>query len=182
MQIRKITGLIFLLLFLQGCVGLSAKQCRQTNWYTLGVAEGKSGVSSSAIQRYIEQCSEHGVSVDRLAYNKGHTEGLKAHCTVEVAQAKGRQGTHFNLTECDKLGQETASRAYLEELIARYQQQHKELHQQNKKVKDKVEELKNVAKQTKFSNPHFNNKFEELLKEIEAQGTQIKNIKQVSIN
>lgn len=83
---------IALLATTQAC-SVSEKTCLQNDWQTLGYKHGEDGKSADALNRYVKDCAEHGVTPDASAYSAGYEVGIALYCT----SANGiEEGTKVN--------------------------------------------------------------------------------------
>ncbi len=75
-----------------GCAVMSEEECRSTNWYERGYADGTKGVGSHMLREYIDACHKV-VAVDQNGYMRGRREGAEVYCTNENAFSLGTQNT-----------------------------------------------------------------------------------------
>jgi hypothetical protein len=64
----------FLILFLSGCAGFQADDCRRADWYDLGFRDALYGIQRQD-HAYESQCALHGVTLDAARYAQGWREG-----------------------------------------------------------------------------------------------------------
>jgi len=64
----------FLIVFLSGCAGLQADDCRRADWYELGFRDALYGIQRQD-HAYESQCAPHGVNLDAARYAQGWREG-----------------------------------------------------------------------------------------------------------
>lgn len=64
----------FLIVFLHGCAGLQADDCRRADWYELGFRDALYGIQRHD-HAYESQCAPHGVKLDAARYAQGWREG-----------------------------------------------------------------------------------------------------------
>jgi len=91
MIIKRITLLLLtfaLIGALPGC-SVSEKTCLQNDWQTLGYKHGEQGKSPDALNRYVKDCAEHGVTPDASAYSAGFDVGIVLYCTPENGAKAG---------------------------------------------------------------------------------------------
>ncbi len=89
---------LFSLLFvvvLSACATLSENQCKQGDWYDIGVRDGSGGYGGDRLNKHSEACQEYGVAPNREAYEKGRGEGLKSYCSPDNAYHMGRRGGSY---------------------------------------------------------------------------------------
>jgi len=95
---KKITGIITamaIVFLVGGCATVSKEDCLVTDWFEIGRLDGMQGTPRTAFQNRAKACLEHGVSADRLAYYKGHDDGLKYYCTEQKGLEIGRKGFSY---------------------------------------------------------------------------------------
>jgi len=91
---KQALGLIFLLV-LASCNTWDEKKCGQTNWRSLGLADGQKGKNNKS-NYYVGKCSEFGI-VNTRAYNEGYRLGNKNFCEGSQAFEKGKNGESKDL-------------------------------------------------------------------------------------
>jgi hypothetical protein len=64
---------LLLILLLAGCAGAPGVECHGTQWYRLGLEDGRRNASSEA-ERYATSC---GADFGRASYEQGFRDGLK---------------------------------------------------------------------------------------------------------
>ncbi len=80
---------------LLGCTSLFKNQCRQADWYEIGIRDGSLGKPRTLFQSHYDTCLEYGVHADRQAYFRGRAEGLRSFCTHDNGLAQGKQGKTY---------------------------------------------------------------------------------------
>lgn len=89
-------GLASVLMFaVCGCSTLSEKQCKQGDWYEIGLKDGMEGYGGDRLRKHAEACGEYGISPNTPAYEKGRGEGLKSYCSAENGFRIGRTGGYY---------------------------------------------------------------------------------------
>jgi len=78
-----------------GC-SVSEKTCLQNDWQSLGYQHGKGGKSSDALNRYVKDCAEHGVTPDSSAYSAGFDVGIAEYCTAENGSKVGNNVKEYS--------------------------------------------------------------------------------------
>jgi len=86
---------IALLASTSGC-SVSEKTCLQNDWQTLGYKHGEDGKSADALNRYIKDCAEHGVTPDASAYSAGYEVGIELYCTAENGVKEGSEVNEYS--------------------------------------------------------------------------------------
>lgn len=86
---------IALLASTSGCA-VSEKTCLKSDWQSLGYKHGKSGQLSDGINRYTEDCAEHGVTPDASAYKTGHDAGIVLYCTAENGSKEAKKVNSYS--------------------------------------------------------------------------------------
>ncbi|MET0657824.1 MAG: DUF2799 domain-containing protein [Steroidobacteraceae bacterium] len=74
---------------------MSAKECRATDWRTVGYEDGVVGYSGNRIGQYRKQCGEHGISPDLNSYQLGRDEGLREYCKPLNGFRAGARGNGY---------------------------------------------------------------------------------------
>lgn len=89
--VTRIILLIAAMAFLATAPGcsVSEKTCLQNDWQTLGYKHGEAGRSADALNRYVKDCAEHGVTPDASAYSAGYEVGIALYCTAENGVKEG---------------------------------------------------------------------------------------------
>lgn len=75
---------------LQGCGGISERECAQADWYTVGFIDGSKGYPVSKVEALTAACGAYEVDVNSAKYREGHSGGLDQYCQPR---------TIFNLAE-----------------------------------------------------------------------------------
>jgi hypothetical protein len=75
--------------------GFSAEKCVQADWYAIGQSDGQRGASDDRMQKHIQSCAKHDVTIDQNLWRAGQTEGLKTYCTEQSAYRLGRDGRNL---------------------------------------------------------------------------------------
>ena len=86
---------ILLLLPLAACATLSEDQCREGDWYAIGLNDGADGRSPDFIRNHAKACADYGVMPDRSLWEKGRQEGLALYCRPSRAWKEGARGRHL---------------------------------------------------------------------------------------
>ena len=87
-RIILLLAAISLLASVPGC-SVSEKTCLQNDWQTLGYKHGEDGKSADELNRYVNDCAEHGVTPDASAYSAGYEVGIALYCTAENGAKEG---------------------------------------------------------------------------------------------
>lgn len=66
--------------------------CERGDWYAMGVADGRDGGPSTAIDMRAEQCALTPDDRARQAYEAGRTDGLDRFCSPDTAFSAGLKG------------------------------------------------------------------------------------------
>lgn len=81
-----------LVALLAGCASLDRDECRNANWYAIGLEDGARGRALDRLGDHRRACAEHGVSIDADRYVTGRNEGLNTFCTFQNGYSQGRAG------------------------------------------------------------------------------------------
>jgi len=98
MFLKRLTLLlatIALLASTPGC-SVSEKTCLQNDWQTLGYQHGEDGKSPDALNRFVKDCSEYGVTPDASAYSVGYEAGIAVYCTAENGAEEGSKVNEYS--------------------------------------------------------------------------------------
>lgn len=91
----RIVATVALAASLTGCAGMSEQACLTSDWRTVGFEDGTRGRSEGTIGRYRQQCAEHGVAPDLVAYREGHAEGVQVYCRAANGFTVGHSGAVY---------------------------------------------------------------------------------------
>lgn len=79
-------------LIINGCSSFSKEECISKNWLEVGEYDAMSGVTRPKTEKYISQCSSHGVQIKSSDYIKAYERGLKEYCTADGGRHRGGKG------------------------------------------------------------------------------------------
>lgn len=88
--------LLFYGMVLTGCASMSVEECATADWRALGFSDGARGETLSRAQRRSNDCTDHGYTMDRAAYDEGRHAGLGQYCTADTAYRLGESGRSYN--------------------------------------------------------------------------------------
>jgi len=88
--------MILLTLLGSGCATLSEPECRNADWYMIGMEDGMKGLLPSRIGNHREACAKYNVVPDVNAYRNGHAQGTRQYCTESSGFAAGKEGKSYN--------------------------------------------------------------------------------------
>ncbi|MDZ4761140.1 MAG: DUF2799 domain-containing protein [Alphaproteobacteria bacterium] len=90
----KKRSMVVALAALSGCATMSADQCASADWSALGMKDGNSGETLKMADNREAACAKAGVTIDRVAYTSGRSQGLVKYCTpahaFEIGSVNGR--------------------------------------------------------------------------------------------
>lgn len=86
---------VVVLAVLSGCASLSGEQCRQGDWYGVGLNDGRAGEAFSRLNEHIRACREYGVTIDEPTYAAGRSAGLQEYCRLDNAFRTGLAGQRY---------------------------------------------------------------------------------------
>jgi hypothetical protein len=95
-QVSRVALALLALASMGGCASLSESECRMSDWYDIGFADGRQGRPTDHINRHVRACGEHGYAPDRDRYRHGHDAGLENYCTPHNGLAAGRSGHAYH--------------------------------------------------------------------------------------
>lgn len=90
MRFRQILLLFFVAASASACAQATVRDCREADWFSLGLRDGLAGAPSDVFEAYRHSCSDADVTPDREAYHKGRVEGLLLFCTDANGFRTGR--------------------------------------------------------------------------------------------
>ena len=96
-------------LLLSSCASMNEVDCYYTDWYAKGLVDGAAGATMDRFNRYVKDCSRHGVTPDRSDYTDGRQEGLESYCTLSHGYEVGRYGRQYNFVCPSSLEQDFLS-------------------------------------------------------------------------
>lgn len=85
--------LLLVLVISSSCATLSEDECKSSDWYDLGLMNGKTG--RNLLSSHTKACSEYGIKPDISKYNKGMEQGLQSYCTPENGYREGVAGKSY---------------------------------------------------------------------------------------
>src|SRR3989454_10332293 len=77
---------------LGGRGSLTKKQCRNADWYAVGVEDGALGRPLERLGDHRRACADYNVAPQTERYLAGRNEGLKTFCNYERGYSNGRAG------------------------------------------------------------------------------------------
>lgn len=125
-RLTRAAGVTLLAAWLGGCAVMDKQDCAQADWWALGRADALQG--SYRVPERAQACSEHGMGIDKPAYDRGQSEGLRAFCTSPSGQAHGDAGRSYQRGFCPAETEEAFLHGYNPAIEKyRFQQRVKEL-------------------------------------------------------
>jgi hypothetical protein len=82
-------------LALAACATMTADECRQANWYDVGLRDGRDGRAAGRLQEHREACAEAQVKPDEARYAQGRQQGLRDYCLPDNAVTAGLAGSSY---------------------------------------------------------------------------------------
>jgi len=89
--LRTASSLFFALL-VSGCASMDKDECRQADWYGIGLEDGARGRPVERLGDHRRACAKHNVTPDTKRYLAGRNEGLRSFCTHDRGFSEGRAG------------------------------------------------------------------------------------------
>jgi hypothetical protein len=80
---------------LAGCASLDRDECRNADWYAIGLEDGARGRALERLGDHRRACAEHGIAPHTERYLAGREQGLKSFCTYERGFEHGRSGQRY---------------------------------------------------------------------------------------
>ncbi len=107
----KPVGLMMVLLLVAGCSSLSKQECRNADWYIIGLEDGSAGRTLQTVGSHRKACARVDIVPDMTAYENGHNQGRQRYCTRENGFQLGDSGARYNGV-CQGLDEVTFLNAY----------------------------------------------------------------------
>lgn len=82
-------------LFLSSCATLSPEECKQADWYLIGLTDAQKGFSKLRIDEHRKACAKVQVTPDLFTYQRGHEKGQKTYCTTANGFTQGSAGAQY---------------------------------------------------------------------------------------
>ncbi|HEY5897844.1 MAG TPA: DUF2799 domain-containing protein [Burkholderiales bacterium] len=80
---------------LGGCASLDEAECRNADWYAIGLEDGARGRPVERLGDHRRACAKYSVAPDSPRYLAGRDQGLKSFCTYERGYSDGRSGQAY---------------------------------------------------------------------------------------
>lgn len=80
---------------LGACATIPEDQCAKTDWYELGLKDGRAGHSAERLVQHREVCAGVKVEPDELRYLQGRKVGINEYCEPENAFRDGMAGHEY---------------------------------------------------------------------------------------
>ena len=90
--VSRTASSVFIALLLAACASMDKDECRQADWYAIGLEDGARGRPVERLGDHRRACAKHNVTPDAARYVAGRNEGLKSFCTYERGLSEGRAG------------------------------------------------------------------------------------------
>jgi hypothetical protein len=88
-------ALVLAALSLSACGSLSERECRDQDWYSIGLDDGYHGAPASQVASHREACAAYGIEPDVEQYEAGRRDGLAHYCTVQRGFEVGSKGLPY---------------------------------------------------------------------------------------
>jgi len=109
-------GLAVVFLLLGACATLDKQECLAGDWQSIGSHDGARGHRPDVFAGLHNQaCAKHGVAVNEVEYERGHTLGLADYCQPGTAYRLGLRAETYNYL-CPMELQESFLAAYADGL------------------------------------------------------------------
>ena len=100
-SLPKVTRMRYLVLFfasflLAACATLSEDQCREGDWYAIGLADGADGRRADFIIQHAKACNKIGIAPVRADWEEGRQAGLPLYCRPRRAYDEGARGRRLS--------------------------------------------------------------------------------------
>jgi hypothetical protein len=87
--------LVLAALSLSACGSLSERECRDQDWYSIGLDDGYDGAPASQVASHRQACAPYGIEPDVEQYEAGRRDGLAHYCTVQRGVEIGSRGMPY---------------------------------------------------------------------------------------
>jgi hypothetical protein len=88
-------ALVLVALTSSACASLSEQQCRDQDWYGIGLDDGYEGAPASQVATHRDACAPYGIEPDVEQYEAGRRDGLAHYCTVQRGFELGSDGMSY---------------------------------------------------------------------------------------
>lgn len=132
---------------LSGCA-MSERMCTESDWYRVGVSDGKQGRSAERFSAINRQCQRHDITPSQTLWEKGRQVGLKSYCTPENAFELGLDGRSIRATCPPEL------RAELKRANERGLEIYK-VKSELEELRDEISELRELLERTEPDTPEY---------------------------
>lgn len=116
--------IIPVVIILVGCATLTPEECKQADWYQIGITDAQQGHAKVRIEEHRKACAKVQITPDLTRYQRGHENGQKTYCTTQNGFAEGSAGASY----------QGACEGYLAEDFLRGYHDGQELYQARSKV------------------------------------------------
>lgn len=89
-------GMLVVLGLLGGCASLSKQECRNADWYLIGLEDGAEGKPVSTLGDHRKACARVDVTPEVIRYRAGHQEGVLEYCTRSRGYREGSRGNDYH--------------------------------------------------------------------------------------
>lgn len=86
---------ILAVLLLAGCATLSPEECKQADWYQIGMTDAQQGYAKVRMDEHRKACAKVQITPDLARYQRGHEKGQKTYCTTQNGFAEGAKGASY---------------------------------------------------------------------------------------
>lgn len=159
-----------------GCATLSEPECRNADWYMIGIEDGMNGRLSSRIGEHRKACSQYNITPNINAYQNGHADGVIQFCTEAKGFATGKEGQTYNgvcpsgledtFLKGYRIGKDFHALSYeIEQSTIAIDSFEKQIEELEKDISEKEKHLVN-GKTTKTERKHLLEKIKEKQKEL----------------
>ena len=80
---------------LSGCATIPEDQCAKTDWYELGIKDGRAGYTADRLVQHRDACARAKVEPDETKYLQGRKAGLAEYCQPDNAIRDGLAGQDY---------------------------------------------------------------------------------------
>ena len=89
-------ALLLLTAILAGCASLDRDECRNADWYAIGLEDGARGRALERLGDHRRACAKHNVAPNSERYLAGRNDGLKTFCTYERGYSESSAGRGYS--------------------------------------------------------------------------------------
>lgn len=95
MRLKSVVATLIFSAFLSACATLSPEECKQADWYLIGMTDAQKGHGKVRLDEHRKACAKVQVTPDAFTYQRGHEKGQKTYCTTANGFTQGSAGAQY---------------------------------------------------------------------------------------